>query len=430
MLNQAILYINSMETYQKMYKHEIKKYPMSDTTIKSLKHDPSFKSAQDIADGKIDGGTLYLRLTPEGGKQWRIRYKNPDNLKWQIAGLGSYPEVTGSAAREAARTFMQKINNGEVNAKRSKHSLTFEAVAKKWIEDQKVASNWSNDNAKKTAERLANHIYPKMRNRPINRIKPQEWLDLFLEIYQKKNVKGDFMIETANRVRTHCRNIYDYAIVHDIATRNPINKIENHLKKNHPSSNLAHVSEYELPDLLKAIANIDNDIVRLYLQILSRTFLRPNELTQAKWCEFDFENKIWEIPANRMKKRRTHIVPLSSSVINLLTELKTWTGVSPYLFPSRATLNKPCTTQRFRNYLKKLGYHGEQTLHGFRHIASTKLNDFTDENGYKFDERVIEFALAHQVSGVRGVYNKAQYLEDRRKLMDFYSNWIDKLEKS
>ena len=190
---------------------------------------------------------------------------------------------------------------------------------------------------------------------------------------------------------------------------------------------MAHVSESELPTLLNAIATIPSDITRLGVQLLSHLFLRPNEVLDGKWCEIDLDNRLWEIPKERMKKRRPHIVPLSNQTIAMLTELKAITGNDEMLFPTRS-MNPTDRHARFRQALKRKGYDGKQTLHGFRHIASTKLNNYTDDSGKKFDERVIEFALSHLVRGVKGVYNKAEYLDDRAKLNQWYSDWLDSLK--
>lgn len=146
-------------------------------------------------------------------------------------------------------------------------------------------------------------------------------------------------------------------------------------------------------------------------------------MLNGQWSEIDFDKCLWEIPTHRMKKRRTHLVPLSSQVIALLTELKILTGESGVLFPHKAKNSKNAHA-RFRKALKQLGYAGKQDLHGFRHIASTKLNEYSD-NGIKFDERVIEFALAHKVQGVKGTYNKAEYLQDRKALNERYSNFLE-----
>lgn len=185
--------------------------------------------------------------------------------------------------------------------------------------------------------------------------------------------------------------------------------------------NMAHVSENELPALLRAINNYPTLDSRIGLQLLTLLFTRPSELREAKWEEFDLENALWTIPDFRMKKRREHTIPLSKQVVQLLQELKSIHSESDYLFPSRSNKNKPKSDTVFIMALRRLGYEGRQTPHGFRHIASTILNN------KGFDERHIESALAHVKDGVAGVYNKAQYLEDRARLMQWYADYLEEL---
>ena len=161
--------------------------------------------------------------------------------------------------------------------------------------------------------------------------------------------------------------------------------------------------------------------VRMGLQLLAMLFCRPSELRGAKWHEFDFDNAIWNIPEERMKKRREHVVPLSKQAIAILEELKSYDTNSEFLFPSRSDKSKPKSDTVFIMALRRMGYEGRQTPHGFRHIASTLLNN------RGFDERHIESALAHVKDGVAGVYNKAQYLQDRANMMQWYANHLEEI---
>lgn len=161
--------------------------------------------------------------------------------------------------------------------------------------------------------------------------------------------------------------------------------------------------------------------VRIGLQLLAMLFCRPTELRQAKWQEFDLEQGLWNIPAERMKKRREHLVPLPTQATTLLKELQSYETNSEYLFPSRSDKSKPKSDTVFIMALRRMGYEGRQTPHGFRHIASTLLNN------RGFDERHIEAALAHVKDGVAGVYNKAQYLDDRASMMQWYANHLEEV---
>ena len=409
-----------------MYTKEVKKKPLADTTISALKCPPHLQS-DDILDSKILGGGLYLRVTANGNKTWRVRYKDPDTAKWKNAGLGSYPMVKGKLAREKATEFMQSLHDGTNNAKKAKMNKRFKEVALKWFEEESNYKGWSDGTKQRNMGQLINHVFPVMGDRQIARIRPQEWLELFRAIAQKKNSANKNIVETAERTRRHCQSIYDYAITMELATSNPIRNLHKQLETHREKENMAHLSEYELPALLGKIEQIPFDIVKIFFKILTRVFVRPSMLCNAPWAEFNLEKKVWTIPAHRMKKDRPLVIPLADGVIKLLLELKGITGASPFLFPSRDDINKPCTLQRFRKYIAQMGYKGEQTLHGFRHIATTKLSEYTGEDRFKFDERIIHFQLSHKKQGVKGVYNKAQYLHDRFELMNFYCNWIDSI---
>ncbi|HZH88312.1 MAG TPA: site-specific integrase [Chitinophagaceae bacterium] len=217
-----------------------------------------------------------------------------------------------------------------------------------------------------------------------------------------------------------CRDIYDYAKVTGRIDYNPLEGMQKYLIQG-KKENMAHVSENELPALLRAINNYPTLDSRIGLQLLAMLFCRPSELREAKWEEFDLENALWTIPDFRMKKRREHTIPLPKQAIQLLKELKSIHSESDFLFPSRSDKNKPKSDTVFIMALRRLGYEGRQTPHGFRHIASTLLNN------RGFDERHIESALAHVKDGVAGVYNKAQYLEDRARLMQWYADYLEEL---
>lgn len=184
---------------------------------------------------------------------------------------------------------------------------------------------------------------------------------------------------------------------------------------------MAHVDEKELPQLLRAIDNYPTPDSRIGLKLLVMLFCRPSELREAQWDEFDLDEAVWNIPEQRMKKRREHIIPLPRQAVALIKELKELSGHSDYLFPSRSNQHKPKSDTVFIMALRRLGYEGRQTPHGFRHIASTLLNN------KGFDERHIEAALAHVKDGVAGVYNKAQYLNDRKYMMQWYADHLVQL---
>ena len=406
-----------------MNRKDIKKRPLSDTVIANLEAEPTLYREKDSQN-------LYLQVKPTGAKSWVMRYKKGDG-KWGWHGLGSYPLVTGATARKKYQEKLSELADGaEVLTVKQldPNAKTFQVVAMEWYNEPTIQS-LADKTKTKYLGILEKHIFPTMGNKDIALISRQSWLNFFRDMQQIKNVQtGEPIIEQANRALQVCDRIYRFAVTESIAgvTGNPLDHLHERMEK-HESKEMAHVSESELPTLLNAIATIPSDITRLGVQLLSHLFLRPNEVLDGKWCEIDLDNRLWEIPKERMKKRRPHIVPLSNQAVAMLTELKAITGNDEMLFPTRS-INPTDRHARFRQALKRKGYDGKQTLHGFRHIASTKFNNFTDNDGKKFDERVIEFALSHKVQGVKGVYNKAEYLDDRKKLNQWYSDWLDSLQ--
>lgn len=397
-----------------MKRSEIKRRPLSDTVISNL--EPELKEYREL-----DGNGLYIRVKTDGNKSWQLRYKKPDG-KWSWLGLGGYPEISGQLARKKAKELLDDVSKGEnpIISKQERkrqeleqNNATFELLAREWL-DTKV-NTWVNDTMTRNKGALEKHIFPVFGKRLYTTIKPIEWMNHLQGIQQKQGI-----YEQVNRVRAMCRDIYDYAKVTGRIDYNPLEGIQKYLQQG-KKENMAHVSEQELPTLIRAINNYPTMDVRIGLQLLAMLFCRPSELRQAKWDEFNFDHAIWNIPEERMKKRREHVVPLSKQAVAILQELKTYETNSEFLFPSRSDKSKPKSDTVFIMALRRMGYEGRQTPHGFRHIASTLLNN------RGFDERHIEAALAHVKDGVAGVYNKAQYLEDRANMMQWYANYLEEI---
>lgn len=387
---------------------------LSDTTLENL--EPEEKEYR-----INDGSGLYFVVNPSGRKRWELRYKKP-NGKWSFVGLGSYPAVKGKLARSKALELNNAIGNGEnpVITKQEKKqqeleasNSTFEKLAREWL-DTKI-TKWTDGTMKRNKGALELHIFPVMGKRVYKDIKPVEWMNLFKNIQREKGI-----IEQSNRMRALCQEIYDLAKVTGRIDYNPLEGLHKFLQTA-KAENMKHVSESELPALLRAIRNYPTRDVSIGLQLLSMLFPRPSELRTALWDEFDLKTGLWTIPAERMKKRKTQVIPLSEQAINLLKELKYLSGESPYLFPSRSNKHQPKSDTVFIMALRRLGYDGRQSPHGFRHIASTTLR----EKGFNRDH--VESALAHVVGGVEGVYNKAAYLEDRIPMMQWWADYLDNL---
>ncbi|MDY6483331.1 tyrosine-type recombinase/integrase [Acinetobacter faecalis] len=397
-----------------MKRADIKRRPLADTVLATL--EPEQKEYREL-----DGTGLYFRVKADGNKSWQLRYKKPDG-KWSWLGIGGYPQVSGQLARKKAKELLDDISKGEnpivTKQERKQKELednnaTFEALAREWL-DTKLNS-WVQDTMTRNKGALEKHIFPIFGKRLYVTIKPIEWMNLLKGIQQEKGI-----FEQVNRIRAMCRDIYDYAKVTGRIDYNPLEGIQKYLQQG-KKENMAHVSESELPALLRAINQYPTLDVRIGLQLLSMLFCRPSELRGAKWEEFDLEQGLWCIPEERMKKRREHIIPLPTQAILLINELMSYQTNSDFLFPSRSDKSKPKSDTVFIMALRRMGYEGRQTPHGFRHIASTLLNN------RGFDERHIESALAHVKDGVAGVYNKAQYLQDRKQMMQWYANHLEEI---
>ena len=397
-----------------MKRSEIKRRPLSDTVIANLE-------AEVKEYRELDGSGLYIRVKPDGNKSWQLRYKKP-NGKWSWLGLGGYPEISGQLARKKAKELLDDVSRGEnpIITKQERklqeleqNNATFEILAREWL-DTKV-NTWVADTMTRNKGALEKHVFPVFGKRLYTTIKPIEWMNHLKGIQQSKGI-----YEQVNRVRAMCRDIYDFAKVTGRIDYNPLEAIQKYLQQG-KKENMAHVSEAELPTLIRAINNYPTMDVRMGLQLLAMLFCRPSELRGAKWDEFDLEQGLWNIPEERMKKRREHVVPLPKQAVAILQELKTYETNSEYLFPSRSDKSKPKSDTVFIMALRRMGFEGRQTPHGFRHIASTLLNN------RGFDERHIEAALVHVKDGVAGVYNKAQYLQDRANMMQWYATHLEEI---
>lgn len=395
-----------------MKRSAIKRRPLADTVLATL--EPEGKEYREL-----DGNGLYIRVKSDGNKSWQLRYKRPDG-KWSWLGLGGYPEISGQLARKKAKELLDDVSRGEnpiVSKQERKrqeleqNNATFELLAREWLNTR--LNSWVANTMTRNKGALEKHIFPIFGKRSYVTIRPIEWMNHFKHIQQSQGI-----YEQVNRIRTLCRDIYDYAKVTGRIDYNPLEGLQKFLQQG-KKENMPHVSEQELPALIRAINNYPTLDVRMGLQLLAMLFCRPSELRCAKWSEFDLEQGFWNIPEERMKKRREHVVPLPKQARAILNELKSYETDSEYLFPSRSDKSKPKSDTIFIMALRRLGYEGRQTPHGFRHIASTLLNN----SG--FDERHIESALAHVKDGVAGVYNKAQYLQDRAVMMQWYADHLE-----
>jgi integrase len=389
---------------------------LSDAKVRNAK--PQTKPYK-IADGE----GLFLLVAPSGSKYWRFKYHFADKEK--LLALGVYPEVSLGDARDlraqARKTLAAGNDPGEAKkeAKRQavlKSENAFEVVAREWFEQRK--HEWAKSSAKIKLTRMERHIFPKLGPRPIADINAPEILSM-LRVVEKSGA-----LDTAQRVMQTCGQVFMYAIATGRAERNPVPDLRGALKtpvtKHH-----AYLKADELPEFLKKLDAYDGALLtKLALRLLVLTFVRTTELRAAQWTEIDFDKAEWRIPAERMKMKELHLVPLSHQAVAVLRELKNHTGNREYVFPNQHNLLTFMSENTMLYALYRMGYHSRTTGHGFRSTASTILN----ENGFTPD--VIERQLAHsERNKVRAAYNHAQYLPERRKMMQWWADYLDKITK-
>ncbi len=362
-----------------------------------------------------DGNGLSLLVEPNGSKGWRFRYRFAGKPK--MISLGVYGQVTLAEARkkrdEAKKQLAENINPSDARksekiALRYATENTFYAVAMEWHSSK--CSTWSDGYASEILRCFENDIFPYIGKRPIDQIAPLE----LLAVLQKIEKRG--ALEQANKIRRRCGEVFRYAVITGRVKYNPAPDLAGAMNKPE-TKHFPFLREDEIPDFVKALNNYQGSKITKYAtQLLMLTGVRTVELRLAEWSEFDFDNAIWEIPKERMKKRRPHLVPLSPQVIAILNALKIITGYYPLLFPGRNDVRKPISEASINKVIEKIGYKGRLTGHGFRHMMSTILH----EKG--FDSAWIELQLAHvDKNSIRGIYNHALYLADRIKMMNFYS---------
>jgi integrase len=369
-----------------------------------------------------DGGGLYLWIFQDGRKYWRLRYKRGGKEK--LLSLGVYPAIGVSKARKSAQAERDKLASNidpaaERRAKKMRYQLSavnsFEAVAREWYGKQ--LHIWVAPHADDVLRRLEKNIFPHIGKLPIGDIEAPELL------YAMRVIEKRGSYDLAHRVLQMCGQVFRYGVVTGRCKRDPTPDLRGALTP-HKKKNQAAVRPEALPDLMRAIAKYDvtgDTQTRLALQLLALTFVRTNELIGAEWTEFHLDKALWIIPAGRMKMKTEHIVPLARQVIEMLAELKEISRGSRFVFPGR-NRDKPISNNTMLFALYRLGYKGKMTGHGFRAVASTILN----ESGFRGD--VIERQLAHcERNEVRGAYNRAEYLPERKVMMQWWADHLDGL---
>ena len=373
----------------------------------------------------FDGRGLYLEIAPTGSRWWRFKYRFAGKEK--RISLGVYPDVGLKKARDRRDEMRKLVADGiDPSAARKQEKLmaldaalnTFEAVAREWCE--KHSPNWEASYSVKLLARLEANVFPWLGHRPIRDIKAPELLSVL------RRVESRGVLETAHRLMNYCGNIYRYAVATGRAERDISADLRGALP---PSTPRHHASVTEPRDVAALLRSIDgyrgSNVTRYALQLAPLVFVRPGELRKAEWIEIDLEAGEWRIPAERMKMKAKHIVPLSTQAVAILRALQPLTGEGRYVFPGARSRERCMSENTVNGGLRRLGWSGsEMTGHGFRSMASTLLN----EQGWNRD--AIERQLAHsERNSIRAAYNYAEHLPERRRMMQAWSDYSETLKR-
>ena len=392
--------------------------PLSDTAIRNAK--PQAKPAK-----LYDSGGLFLLVTPNGGKWWRLKYRFGGKEK--LLSLGTYPDISLKDARDrrdAARKLL--ANGGDPSTERRKQKLetrlsaanTFGAVADELL--GKKAKKLAATTQTKLKGILDNDLRPWLGDRPIKDITAPELLGVVQRI-EKRGAN-----EMAHRALRLSAQVFQYAIVTGRMERNPAADLRGALEPVVVKHHAAITDPRKVGELLRAIDGYAGTLpVKCALSLAPLLFVRPGELRQAEWSEINLDQGDWIIPAGRMKMREAHLVPLSTQAINILRELQPLTGHGRYVFPSLRTGARPMSENTVNAALRRLGFsNDEMTGHGFRAMARTILDEIL---GFRPD--FIEHQLAHAVKDPLGrAYNRTTHLAERRKMMQAWADYLDKLK--
>jgi integrase len=393
--------------------------PLTDLQVSKAKADNKQKTL-------FDGGGLFLLISPKGNKGWRFKYRF--NGQEKLMSFGTYPEVSLSQARKlrekAREQVANNINPSEIRkatkaAQAESSANSFEVVAREWIGNQK--NKWTPANTAVVTKQLENNIFPWVGKRPIAEIKAPE----LLTALRRMEERG--VLESAHRTRTICGQVFRYGIATGRADRDIAADLRGALtspKKKH----LPAITEpKQVAELLRAIDCLEGSfIVKSALRLAPLVFVRPGELRQAEWAEIDLDKGEWNIPAERMKMKQPHLVPLSTQAREILRGLQPLTGSGRYVFPGARSRAKPMSDMALSAALRRLGYEqGEMTPHGFRAMARTLLDEVLQVR-----PDFIEHQLAHAVRDPNGrAYNRTSFKAERKEMMQTWADYLDELKE-
>lgn len=368
-----------------------------------------------------DSHGLCLEVKPSGHKHWRFRYRFQG--KANMLGLGEYPLIPLAKARKMRDEAREMLRDGKDPSKekqalkreQARQGLTFKDVAEEWTGKQA----WAANTHKRNTDVLTRYIYPEIGTLPVNDLEPP----LLLAALRKMEARG--IHESTKRAYQLAGSILAYGVASGYCTRNPAADLKGALAPPQVTHYASITDPREVGPLLRAIDGFSGQfITKCALRFAPLVFVRPGELRHAEWSEIDFDSAEWRIPAEKMKKRRPHIVPLSRQALAILHELHSLTGEGKYLFPSLRTASRPISENTINAALRRMGFEKtEMTGHGFRSMASTILH----EQGWPSD--VVERQLAHvEGNSVKAAYNYAEHLPERRRMMQSWADYLDGLK--
>lgn len=373
----------------------------------------------------FDGGGLFLEITKSGGRHWKLKYRF--NGKEKKLALGEYPLITLKEAREK-REEAKKLLLNNIDPSIAKQSAklqsaidtasTFEATALEWHDT--VKEKWSSDYADTILKRMKADIFPQIGGLPIKSITPLILLNAL------KQIEARGVYETTKRARQYCSQVFRYAIATGRIERDITVDIYGALKH----SRVEHHSALDVKDLPDFLNKLEKNEARLFpqtkmaIELMLLTFVRTSELLEATLSEIDFSGKVWVIPAERMKMRKAHIVPLSNQAIKIMEKLREVNSEWGYLLPSQKAPHKSMSNNTILYALYRMGYKGKTTGHGFRALAMTAIKE---KLGYRHE--VVDRQLAHSHrNSVDAAYDRAQFLDERKKMMQEWADYIDGLK--
>ncbi|MBN1654692.1 MAG: tyrosine-type recombinase/integrase [Deltaproteobacteria bacterium] len=369
------------------------------------------------------GYGLFLLITPSGSKLWRLKYRFSGKEK--LLALGPYPLVSLREARQKCFEARKLLLNGTdptkaKNAEKAQITSTentFSSIGNEWL--AKRSSTWSSGYTEMVRDRLEKQLYPWIGNRPIREITAPELLAVL------RRIESRGALEVCHRSLQHASNIFRYTIACGLAEHDPASDLRGAITPIKVKNYSAIVKPEALGEFLRAIEAFSGTlVVGTALRLLPYLFCRHGELRRMEWSEINFNERLWRIPAEKMKMRTAHLVPLSTQALILLEGLRPLTGQGRYVFPSERTSDRPISESALNGAIRRLGYSKEEvTPHGFRSTASTLLNEL----GFKPD--VIEKQLAHaERNPVRSAYLRAEFLDERRAMMQAWSDYLDTLK--